>query len=307
VRNRGVVMVALAVVLATSGAGRAADRPTPPGVCAIACLEGAATENGVSVSITRAPPPKGGERAAGINGAASQTDRPPGAAPAIYYDYRPVCAASAGGDGGVCAAAYSCPVAGNYKVFVFTAPSAAGPWTNTGRPICTGTAPAPGAPVAPVGPPGDGAILQAAETARASQPVAGPELSLQPDPAVTQLPTILSASEQAPYDAAVSLLGVPLTLHLTPTWQWDTGDATFSTDWPGRRYDGTSPRDQPDHYIAHTWTTRGERTVTVTVTWTATVTRGDTGATLTLPGQTARSASRTVDVREGRAQLTGNS
>jgi len=192
-----------------------------------------------------------------------------------------------------------------------SAATPSGPWVNTGQTICTGTRPGPGAPTAPAKPAGDSTIVEAAETARATQPVAPPALTVQPDnPAVTQLPAILSATDQTATDVGLTLLGVPLTLHLTPHWTWDIGDATdstFSTDWPGRRYDGASPRTQPDHYIAHTWTTRGERTVTVTVTWTATVTRGDTGATLTLPGQTNRAASRSIDVREGRAQLTGNS
>jgi len=122
-----------------------------------------------------------------------------------------------------------------------------------------------------------------------------------------QLPTILSTQHQAAYDQQQIELGVHETVRITPHWQWhldDPSDPILDATTSGQPYDNTDPDTHPEHYLLHIWHTRGAKTVTLTVTWTATLTRHDTGTTVTLPGATVKTASSTIQVREGRAELT---
>lgn len=135
-----------------------------------------------------------------------------------------------------------------------------------------------------------------------------PTLSIAPrGGAVTQLPLIVSASDDQPHAVAVTVLGVPLQLHLTPTWTWNFGDGTQQqTTTPGRAYDGTDPSQARDgYYVQHTYRARGQVHLAVQVHWTATATRADTGATFPLTGEVVREQAMTVAVREARAQLIG--
>jgi len=128
-----------------------------------------------------------------------------------------------------------------------------------------------------------------------------------PGGAVTQLPLIVSASDDQPRDVDLTVLGVPLRVHLVPSWDWSFGDGSrTTTTTAGRGYDGTDPDSAPPgYYVQHTYRHRGQVRLAVRVRWSATVTRGDTGATTTLTGQVIRETARQLPVREARAQLTG--
>jgi hypothetical protein len=98
-----------------------------------------------------------------------------------------------------------------------------------------------------------------------------------------------------------TLLGAPVTIRATPTsYSWDFGDGAppVVTDHAGAPY--------PDHAAEHTYLTTGDRTITLTTTYTGQYSL-DSGATwLPVPG-TATATSPPVPVRlvEARAQLVG--
>lgn len=124
--------------------------------------------------------------------------------------------------------------------------------------------------------------------------------------AVTQLPLIVSASDDQDRAVALTVVGVPVEVHLTPSWSWTFGDGTSQqTSTPGRAYDGTDPTQAREgYYVQHTYRSKGQVRLVVDVHWTATVTRGDTGATFPLTGQVLREQAVNLPVREARAQLT---
>ena len=218
------------------------------------------------------------------------------------YQYRTLCDRAA--DGAACSSARAtCPNPGRYRVAVWSAPTAAGPWTNTGQQVCTGGA--PDGAVTATRPPNDAEVGQAAADALATLPIPAPELTVNPGPAITQLPTILNTQPQAAHDEAVTVLGVPVTVHLTPHWHWDTGAGALDSTTSGVPYDGTDPVDHPEHYVSWTFRQRGPTTITVSVSWTATGTRNDTGDPVAIPGQTVRTGTQQVQVLEARAHLTG--
>lgn len=220
------------------------------------------------------------------------------------YQYRTLCDRAA--DGAVCSGAKnSCPGPGQYRVAVWSAPTPGGQWKDTTQTVCAG-GPPDGA-VTTTRPPNDAEVGQAAADALATLPIPAPELTVNPGPAITQLPTILNTQPQAAHDEAVTVLGVPVTVHLTPHWHWDTGAGAgaFDSTTSGVPYDGTDPVDHPEHYVSWTFRQRGPTTITVSVSWTATGTRNDTGDPVAIPGQTVRTGTQQVQVLEARAHLTG--
>jgi hypothetical protein len=132
-----------------------------------------------------------------------------------------------------------------------------------------------------------------------------------PSGPVVQLPFIVSADPQhvPPKDVELDLPGfapVRLTVTATPHWTFDFGDGTVvHQDNPGTAYDGTDPVDNPHYYLEHTYHRLSEPLLAVTLTWTATAVRQDTGEPLDLPGEQARTATKRVIIREARAVLTG--
>jgi len=275
----------------------AADDHPPTQGCVLCSTAGSSGQNGVTVTVESPGAPSAAAQSTAGLGAPGGDAAPPN----TVYDLRPICASSAAGDA-ICSTAYTCPKPDEYKAYVWSAPSAAGPWTNTRQIVCTGGT--PGQPPAVTRPPTDAEITGALDATHL--PITAPQLAVEPaNPAVTQLPAILSTQPQQAHDETRTVLGVPITIHLTPSWHWNTGDSTFDSTTSGTPYDGTDPQHDPAHYLLWTWHTTGTRPVSVTVTWTATATRGDTGTTLTLPGTTVRTGTRDIPVREGRAHLTG--
>ena len=271
--------------------------------CPTCTAKGVSDGSGLSVTIgspgsaVSPPPAAGGAPAAAAPVAAAGPPQPQ-----TYYQLRPVCYGNSVEDV-PCRTAYTCPDPTAYRAWVYSGPTEQGPWTRTQQQVCTGGA--PGA-VTAAPPPATDAALGVALTD--DFPVDPPVLTLNPSaPALVQLPTILSTQPQRAYDVEGQELGVAYTAHVTPSWRWEFSepkgsvlDATSS----GTAYDGTDPDAHPDHYLLHTFTHRGTATVVLTVTWTVKAVRHDTGDTVAVPGATVRRATTTVDVREGRAELT---
>lgn len=309
-------LLAVALVLLRSAAATASDSPTPVDVCTYCTTGGDAGDDGIHTTTTlpgslgQAPSNSPASHpAAPLSGGAPAVPvgAPAPARPRTYYDIRPVCYASAGTDA-ACAAAYDCPDPGSYRALVYSGPTPQGPWTNTGQRICTTGSTPVGAPPVTARPPTDAELAARARQDTNHYPVDPPMLTINPSaPAIVQLPTILSTQHQAAYDQQQIELGVHETVRITPHWQWhldDPSDPILDATTSGQPYDHTDPDTHPEHYLLHIWHTRGAKTVTLTVTWTATLTRHDTGTTITLPGATVKTAGSTIQVREGRAELT---
>jgi len=305
-----VVLMACALLQAPVASAGSQEDPTP--YCPNCVVTGTSSANGIDTTTAQpgSQTAPAAVAAAGTGGAAVPVGAGAGApaGPSTYYEDRPICYASAAGEG-ACATAYTCPDPGSYRAWVYAAPTPTGPWANTGQQVCTTGTTIPGAPPATTRPPTDAELLTRA--AHDHYPIDPPTITTNPadpaDPAIAQLPTILSTQPQTALDRQQTELGITETVHITPRWHWDLDDPTAPTldaSTSGRAYDRTDPVDHPQHYLLHTWHTRGSKTVTLTVTWTATLTRHDTGTTITLPGATLRRATRTLQVREGRAELT---
>jgi len=304
-------LACLTLTLSTGTAVGAATAPTKK--CSTCVVKGTAGPGGIQTTTTdpgRPATPTSPALPASPGGggaAAVPVGAPAPAPPRTYYDIRPVCYASAGTDA-ACAAAYDCPDAGSYRALVYSGPTPQGPWTNTGQRICTTGSTPVGAPPVIARPPTDAELAARARQDTNHYPVDPPTLTINPSaPAIVQLPTILSTQHQAAYDQQQIELGVHETVRITPHWQWhldDPSDPILDATTSGQSYDHTDPDTHPEHYLLHIWHTRGAKTVTLTVTWTATLTRHDTGTTITLPGATVKTASSTIQVREGRAELT---
>ncbi len=147
-------------------------------------------------------------------------------------------------------------------------------------------------------------------------PVAQPELKVQPvaGRVPVNLPAILYAEgvpqgqRQVSFRHPLSSGGsVPVTMTVSPTWEWDFGDGTdvISTDHPGQPYtSGVAVTEGTHPYVAHTYRRTGVRTATVTVHWGGTFTVAGFGP-FALP-DIGFSDSATIEVREAQAVLTGN-
>jgi hypothetical protein len=89
--------------------------------------------------------------------------------------------------------------------------------------------------------------------------------------AIAQLPQLVSTEEQAPIGFAVTV-PLPGTLRAVPHYRWDFGDGTWA-EGAGPPYDpDTLPSQHPDYYVAHAYTTLGDKPLTLHVTWQATFT-----------------------------------
>jgi hypothetical protein len=132
------------------------------------------------------------------------------------------------------------------------------------------------------------------------------------DPGTTtlvNLETILTAGpNQSIQSKNATLLGIPITLTATPHFDWVITDLPdIDTDDPGRPYDGTTPASDPGHYVTATWTKTGVKNLALTVHWTGSMVRHDSGETITLTGTVDHGAKTQVTVKQSRAVLTGNS
>lgn len=106
-----------------------------------------------------------------------------------------------------------------------------------------------------------------------------PTIDLRPEPeTLVNLPTIVSTDYPADktFDITVPPSAgrtIPLhgsiNAHADFTWTFEDGTTTSGA---GHAYDGTDPTTNPDYYLTDTFRTAGHHTVTLTVTWTGTIT-----------------------------------
>jgi hypothetical protein len=112
-----------------------------------------------------------------------------------------------------------------------------------------------------------------------------PRFAVQPaDRAVVNLPVIVhvtSEGRRIPQSECAHPEGVcfdvtvpvPGRLEAYPTYNWLFDTAGAAGEGRGRPYDGTSPREHPDHYVAHTYSQpTADQQVRLTVAWKATFT-----------------------------------
>jgi hypothetical protein len=92
-----------------------------------------------------------------------------------------------------------------------------------------------------------------------------PPILLQPVDAIVNLPAIASTDPRPPIVLQINnpINGVA---RARPYFAWDFGDGGGGIG-AGIPYDGTSPSQDPGHYVAHTYRGLGMPTVTLTVTW----------------------------------------
>lgn len=136
-----------------------------------------------------------------------------------------------------------------------------------------------------------------------------PTLQMRPVGGTTlvNLPTLFLADGSASAAGRLFPAGITVDVRAVAaswTWRIDGGAASFTTSFPGRRYDaGHDPRTDPDYYASYTFRTLGAHRVTCTVAWTATATMPGLGE-LPVQGSVQRfSAPLPVQVKEARAQL----
>lgn len=144
-----------------------------------------------------------------------------------------------------------------------------------------------------------GPIIQAqAEDAIGAAP---PPITLQPLDAIVNLASIASTDPRQKISIVINdpVAGV---ITATPSFAWDFGDGGGGIG-PGVPYDGTSPRQDPGHYVAHTYRALGTPTVGLTVTW---------DVTFAMPGyppiqleDVLRQATTTTTIRQASSQLIG--
>lgn len=106
-----------------------------------------------------------------------------------------------------------------------------------------------------------------------------PVIELRPRPqTLVNLPTIVSTDYPTEKTFTITVppsadRTIPLTgsinAHAEMTWTFEDGTTAAGA---GRPYDGTDPTTHPDHYLTNTFQTAGHHTVTLTVTWTGTIT-----------------------------------
>jgi hypothetical protein len=141
----------------------------------------------------------------------------------------------------------------------------------------------------------------ARELIEAALPTAPPDITLQPLDALINFPTIASTVAR---DEVTLQLPAPFrgSVTATPAYTWDFGDGAAASG-PGRPFDGTSPREHPDYYVAHAYTTLGTKTVTLTETWTVILrVSGEVPAQLE---DVVRTTSRSTAVRSAWSELIG--
>jgi hypothetical protein len=138
-----------------------------------------------------------------------------------------------------------------------------------------------------------------------------------PGYALTHVPAFLTASgpgaDTATLDVTTAAGPARLRIDVGPReYAWAFGDGgTCTTTQPGGPWDGDrTGAERCDTRVAHVYAAPGTRATTLTVTWGGTYTfdvgYGPVGP-LAIPGDgvAAATASRAVDVREGRAELVG--
>ena len=143
-----------------------------------------------------------------------------------------------------------------------TAPVPAPVWVNGGRHCAAATDPIPLAAV------------EAAAAEHLRKTVAPAVPVVQPD-AVTlvNFPTIVSTRDPGPLDFAIDL-PLPGLVQVAPAFGWtfdDPAGTSTSATGAGTPFDGTPPA-TPGHYLTHVFTGPGIAAVSVTETWTGTVT-----------------------------------
>jgi hypothetical protein len=131
--------------------------------------------------------------------------------------------------------------------------------------------------------------------------------TISPQPAdgpwVVNLNAYFLAQGAAPLERTFGPAGARMTITATPTYVWDFGDesAPLETASVGGPY--------PDGDVTHVYRSDGRRTVTLTTRWSATFTVTTALGTFgpwDVPGAPiAPSTSRTIPVREARAELIG--
>jgi hypothetical protein len=142
-------------------------------------------------------------------------------------------------------------------------------------------------------------------------------IGVQPEGrAVTRLPTFFFANGPAQDRTTLNVTtpAGPATLdvEIAPSrYGWTFGDgATCETATPGGPYDQTAPAERCDTRVAHVYTAPGTAAVRLRTTWAGTYTFdvgfGPVGP-LDVPGNgvNAPDVTRTIDVREARAELVG--
>jgi hypothetical protein len=120
------------------------------------------------------------------------------------------------------------------------------------------------------------------------------------DGALVGVPAVFRTGQPADgiVGADLSVLGLDVRLDARPRWWWSWGDGAGTwTAAPGGRW--------PDSSVAHTYRTRGARTVTVTAVWRGSYVVEGLGP-FAVPGDPlTQDDGVTVDVREARALLVG--
>lgn len=106
-----------------------------------------------------------------------------------------------------------------------------------------------------------------------------PTIDLKPNPeTLVNLPTVVSTDYPAEktFDITVPPSAgrtLPLTgsinAHAAFTWTFEDGTTATGA---GKPYDGTDPASNPGYYLTNTFRTAGHHTVTLSVTWTGTIT-----------------------------------
>jgi hypothetical protein len=166
-------------------------------------------------------------------------------------------------------------------------------WAVVGE-ICTGGSPDP-VPTQQI-------VDAAQEYERTHLPAASPRV--QPGSVVVvNLPVLASVTPLLVQTMAVQL-PVPGELVATPSYAWTFDDGTKITG-PGVPYDGTDPRVDPEHYVAHTYVkAQANASVSLSVTWTATFTAA--GQTIDIPAVVMPAVTTTFSVHEARSVLVSN-
>jgi hypothetical protein len=203
------------------------------------------------------------------------------AGPAMEYMLLPACAVNhaPSGDGSVpaqdaqCSVAFAAPQCAPGQILMRVYTRRAGTttaWRVTGT-RCVG--PTRRIPVA---------ALQAGVREQLDARLVPPEFAVQPPGrALVNLPVIVHVTSEGRrirqsdcahpegvcFDVTVP---VPGRLEAYPTYSWIFDSSGTAAQGRGRAYDGTSPRQHPEHYVAHTYARPTDRQrVSLTVTWKA--------------------------------------
>ena len=90
------------------------------------------------------------------------------------------------------------------------------------------------------------------------------EIYYQPNPgALTQVPVNFWTTTNPVFNTSVMILGIPVSVFLKPTFEWDFGDGSkLTTSNRGGPY--------PNNSVAHTYTSAGNYSASLTVSWAGT-------------------------------------